>query len=419
MKNNSLRVTVVLISALICFYLIKTVSYPLFLYIRYNNQMTFDNLQNFLLASPNSTGLNTLAGNMFLYDTYRKDPLKAYNYYMKALRGGGLISKTWENFSFILNEWNYYDASNKALEISSFVDPYNDKLLWTLSQNYILAGDKEKSLKYLSKFIELMPENYMDVYETAYKFSGDYDELYQKIVPKNVEQLSLFLKYLISEGEELTGKKIYGLLKNMPDLKSDILLAYMTFLVQKEDMETLNDAFDFTVKKLHYPQRDKNNSNLIYNNGFEFLPLNSGFDWIIIPSANVDVDFDGHTRITGDYSLRIEFKGSNVDFNNVYHHAQVLPATSYKLSFFVKTENITTANGFFVEVFSSKNTKDFYAASNIITGTNQWQEVTLDLNVPDNVKLITVRLRRLPSSKIDSKISGVVWVDNFKLIKGS
>lgn len=417
MKRNSIRLFVVVCAVSICFLLLKFTATPLFLYVKYNNRLTFENLQSSMSILPSSPGLNRMAGDMYLNDTFRKDLFKAYSYYMRSLKGGYLASNTWESLSNIFEEWNYPEASFKSLEMSYFIDPLNDKTVWALAQKSFLNSEKEKGYFYLSKFVALNPDYYRDVYDIAYRSSGDYNEVYSKVVPKDTANLSLFLNYLITQREKTISKNLYLALKKATDLKNDVLITYMNYLIQEEDTETLKDAFDFTVKKLHYPEKDKSLNNLIYNGSFEFLPMNGGFDWVILPSDDVDIDFDKETKMDGEYSLRLEFKGTNIEFQHVYQFVEVSPGSNYKLTFYVKTDNLTTSNGFFVEALG-RNLKDFYTSSKVFTGTNKWQEATLDLNIPENVKLIAIRLRRQVSPKFDNKLSGIVWVDKFKITRG-
>ena len=53
----------------------------------------------------------------------------------------------------------------------------------------------------------------------------------------------------------------------------------------------------------------------------------------------------------------------------------------------------------------------------MITGTNDWQTEVIEFTPPEGCEAVVVRLRRLPSKRFDSMISGTVWLDDFKLEK--
>ena len=77
----------------------------------------------------------------------------------------------------------------------------------------------------------------------------------------------------------------------------------------------------------------------------------------------------------------------------------------YKLSFWMKTEAISTNEGMFVEVDGQTSEKQ--------VGTTYWQQFTIPFTATGD--LVTVRLRRVPSKKFDNLLQGKVWVDDFVL----
>jgi hypothetical protein len=47
--------------------------------------------------------------------------------------------------------------------------------------------------------------------------------------------------------------------------------------------------------------------------------------------------------------------------------------------------------------------------------TNSWQKGTIDFTLPEACRAVVIRLRRLPSKRFDSLISGKVRLDDFRL----
>ena len=50
--------------------------------------------------------------------------------------------------------------------------------------------------------------------------------------------------------------------------------------------------------------------------------------------------------------------------------------------------------------------KGLYKAGPMITGTQGWREVSIEFEMPEGCRAAVVRLRRLPSTRFDSKIRG-------------
>ena len=56
---------------------------------------------------------------------------------------------------------------------------------------------------------------------------------------------------------------------------------------------------------------DAETGNLLYDGGFEGPPLNTGFDWRISDSSDLEFDFSDPSAYKGAKCLRIEFRGGS------------------------------------------------------------------------------------------------------------
>jgi hypothetical protein len=69
-----------------------------------------------------------------------------------------------------------------------------------------------------------------------------------------------------------------------------------------------------------------------------------------------------------------------------------------------------------VEVFGYDKA-GLYKAGEMMTGSSGWRENIIEFDTPVGCHAAVVRLRRRPSMHFDSKISGSIWIDNFRLEK--
>jgi hypothetical protein len=53
----------------------------------------------------------------------------------------------------------------------------------------------------------------------------------------------------------------------------------------------------------------------------------------------------------------------------------------------------------------------------MIRGTNIWKKEELVFTTPEGCEAVVVRLRRNPSRRLDAKIEGDLWLDDFRLEK--
>jgi len=153
------------------------------------------------------------------------------------------------------------------------------------------------------------------------------------------------------------------------------------------------------------------------NPGFEKVSTHTGFDWRYSAAR------PGKWRIrrvglpvhSGNFALEITFEGrENLSFSHLW---QIIPITSqshFKLTYAWQTQDVTTDQGPFIEVYGY-NCKGLYKRGQMMLQTNSWQEGTIDFTPPEECRAVVIRLRRLPSKRFDSLISGTVWLDDFRL----
>ena len=159
-----------------------------------------------------------------------------------------------------------------------------------------------------------------------------------------------------------------------------------------------------------------NSRNMVENPGFEEDttldnwkdPLDSPTKWPRDPKG-VETSFDDTTSHTGSGSLKVTWDGS-FDFQNYFHVSQifdVIPGMTYRLSGYIKTENIycenpqgTKWNGARIEVIDPINGwRSFARKTAGLYGTLGWTEVELQFKVPENTTKIMVRPRRFVDNK--------------------
>ena len=155
------------------------------------------------------------------------------------------------------------------------------------------------------------------------------------------------------------------------------------------------------------------------NPGFEADFTGGPFDWRFSrrgPGWKVE-------RVTGvaaegGYSLSVVFDGKkNVSFSHLRRIIPVEPGVSYRLTFLWKGDEITTDQGPYLEVYGY-DAKGLHVKGPMLLGTQDWEKVGIEFTAPDDCHAVVVRLRRVPSRKLDNRIEGTVWLDGFGLADG-
>lgn len=156
------------------------------------------------------------------------------------------------------------------------------------------------------------------------------------------------------------------------------------------------------------------------NSSFENELKNEGkiyFGWRVIPTEKVEVKTDPNRKKDGIRSLRVMFSGfSGIELYNIYQLVAVQPSTRYRLSFWMRTENLKSAGTPTMEVVNGNDDRVITVSKAFPSETNEWQQVQIEFATPANSEGITVRLGRAYCGNA-CPIVGTIWLDDFNLEK--
>jgi tetratricopeptide (TPR) repeat protein len=158
----------------------------------------------------------------------------------------------------------------------------------------------------------------------------------------------------------------------------------------------------------------------VSNGGFETQIAVKGesyFGWNVEEQDKIKVEFDPNQKREGMRSLKLTFNGySKGDLFTVWQSVAVQPRTNYRLSFWVRTDNLKSGGPPTINVFNGADNKLIAVSKPFPTGTNDWQEVTLDFASPEDAEGIIIATGRSYCGET-CPIVGTFWYDDFKLSK--
>ena len=157
----------------------------------------------------------------------------------------------------------------------------------------------------------------------------------------------------------------------------------------------------------------------VTNGGFEKPiadPKETYFGWKLSPAEKLEIKTDTTQKKEGARSLRIVFTGySGTDLiNHIWQAAAIESGKKYRLSFWLKTENLKSSGTPTLEIVNAGDDKIIIASKPFPTGSNNWQEITMDFAAPENSEGIFIRMARAYCGEV-CPIVGTIWVDDFKI----
>ena len=143
----------------------------------------------------------------------------------------------------------------------------------------------------------------------------------------------------------------------------------------------------------------------------------SYFSWKVITAEKVDVRFDRTQKHGGNRSLRIAFNGfSAAQYYQVYQIVAVEPNAKYRLSFWVRGENLKSAGNPLIEIVNANDDKLIKASDAFPAGSSDWQEVKIEFVAPPNAEGVIVRAARAFCGA-QCPLFGTIWLDDFSISK--
>lgn len=194
-------------------------------------------------------------------------------------------------------------------------------------------------------------------------------------------------------------------------LDNNQVLQYINLLINSHQVD---DAA--LIWKKYYPS-----DTLLYNGRFSFPLVKSGFGWRVWSQGLLDneIDVEVLNQNVDKTALHIHFNGKeNVHFRHIKQIVPLSSGQSFTLSGEIRSKNLTTDQRPFLEVIGRPSGEDcsMRFTTEMVEENQDWTPFALDFTVPDECSQgVEIRLRRLPSQKIDSLISGDLWLTHLSL----
>lgn len=142
------------------------------------------------------------------------------------------------------------------------------------------------------------------------------------------------------------------------------------------------------------------------------------FNWSINRiDGKIDTALDNSTQRKGKRSLKFTLRGyAKPAFNVLQQSVAVAPGSRYRLSFWVRTENLRSGSMPFVEVRNAKDDSINMASPPFASGSSDWTQMNIEFAVAsdkDGIYLITAR----EACPDECPITGIFWLDDFELTR--
>ncbi len=155
--------------------------------------------------------------------------------------------------------------------------------------------------------------------------------------------------------------------------------------------------------------------NRVWNGDFELELLGDPMGWRVGRSEAFKAARVPNSGPDSSVALRVEFLGQeNLSFGGVSQELLLESGEPYRLTLWLRSEELTTDQGVFAEIVSRDPAGPLFSSESML-GSTEWSEISGQFSMPAGSGRALIRLRRLPSQQIDNRLRGNVYLDSVRI----
>jgi tetratricopeptide (TPR) repeat protein len=322
--------------------------------------------------------------------------------------------RAWMALGRALDRGGATAEAKAALERAVSLAPRHFDPRWTLANHLLRAGERDAAFDEFRQALAARPAALPLVFDYAWDaFQGDGRALAAAIAPASESKAQL-IALLVARNKFADAVAVW---RATPQRSEADVQQVSSALFNTKQMAAAYEVWS-SVPNSDRPLPDADS--LLANGDFEKpLTLNSTvpfLTWIIQPIGGIKASPDRKEPRSGRQSLLLSFAvGGNIPFTAVSQTVPAKSATSYLLSYAVRTEELKSLSMPFIEVVDAADATRFRAAAPLSSGTKDWKPQEINFTTDAKTEAVTVRIQRQPCIEAPCPVNGRAWFDVFKL----
>lgn len=342
-----------------------------------------------------------------------RDPESGIERFRAAVRINPHSARYWFDLASAYQVLGDIPNQSWALEHATEADPATPDVAWEAANFYLVQGDEQKALREFRVVLEDDPSLAAFAIRYCWRIEPDADELLRNVVPAKPAALLAFLDFLMEKEQIEASKKVWRVLVSSREAFAlGRVYNYFNFLIDHREVDEARMVWQQATARFGLSSYVPTTNNLIVNGAFGFDVLNGGFDWQYQKLRSVTLALDPSDFHGGHRSLLIAFDGPGVTDAGIRQYIAVQPNNTYEFSAYYKNGSIEGAGGPHFTI------QDAYAQtvlydSDELKETGFWKSATGEFTTGSECRLLLLHIRRIPEG---SPIRGKLWVDDFRLV---
>jgi hypothetical protein len=383
-----------------------------------SNASGISDLRRAVAWNPNNPALHLRLAHAYDRTIDASGTKQAQHQFEMALRLQPTSSSTWLQLAQLADRLGEHERVRQALDTSLRLDPHNVWLRWEAALLTLRWGERDTALEHLRYVLAADPDQADAAFQLATAIL-DPEVAPASLLPSEPEPLLAIIRMAMRDGDLPLARAAWErqseLSAAMPPSRQREYLQrdYLEFLIQEGDAGGARQLWT----QIAPASIADNSGNLVWNGGFEGERLRGwGFDWQVRHAWGVEVSLDRFAAASGRQSLRLSFNSfPTLDFSGVYQRVAVEPGSAYHLRVLAKALEFTTQSGVKLQVVTHDGEQVLGETAAIAGTTADWVALEADVQVPPDIPLVMLRVRREPAPGPEGNLGGKVWLDNITL----
>jgi tetratricopeptide (TPR) repeat protein len=385
------------------------------------DDISIPGIQKALQQDPGNADLLHRLGSVYTTDPSEGNLSEAVKYLRQAVQLNPRRWDYWSDLGVACDFGPDIACSDEAFERAAALNPMTPAVSWALGNHYLLTDRPDKAYPPFRRLLALNPDYLVMTVRLCLRATRDPQAIYTGILASGQDASSRFgfLTFLCSTADYESAMKIWARMISGPDPAPSISLVkpFLDFLINHNQIGAAETVWsDLQHAGVIPPDPSPQAGNLLYNGEFRVPPLNTGFDWRLSNSPDLEIDLSDPSGYQGRKSLRIDFLvGRNVEYDLVDQMVRVKPNTRYRLTAYVRSNNITSGSGPRLQAVEMGCATCGMRTSDPTVGTTPWHPIDVEFMTQPQTQAVRISFWR-PREKFYSRdITGTVWLSGVTL----
>ncbi len=386
--------------------------------IRLGKSTRTDDLRRAVSLDPGNPDLHFRLGTAEAFNLEDPDTTDGVEQLQRATELSPHQTRYWSSLASACQFAGKRDCASHAIVRALALSPMAPRIHWEAANYYLWANRQEKAFSQFRRLLELDPSYAGATFRASVHAAGNPNIVYDTVLTRSAGP-KLKLAYVSFLSSHEYGDSAFQIWEKLAAGKTDFDFSsadpYLEHLIgARKYQEALTVWNDLKARGL-VPQSG-DNSDLIFNGGFEHIPLNAGFDWRYHEEPYVAVDFETHQGRAGKRYLRLDFTDvGNHQAEPIYQLVPVRAGQTYVLTAQVRSADIVSDSGPRLRVTDPGCPECLTASTGAIVGTTPWHQITLRFRTGPQTSAVRVSIWRARSLGYPTEILGSLLVDQVSL----